>query len=111
MVMDKVSKISQVVLEIFRATLQGSLSKEFFIEELKNTRSLSLRERELLEEKILDGILNLGSEWLAINFPSLSVMEPCRCSGRNCNGWRLKERGVVAEKEPNEKLHKRSTNV
>jgi hypothetical protein len=87
----KITRIAQIILSIFKMKLEGSPSKEFFVGELKSAGILSLRECELLEEKIFDGILDIGAEWFFENFPSLSSMEKCECNEDGCNGWRLKD--------------------
>lgn len=99
--MDRVTKISSLITEIFRTSLaQGSPDREFFARCLDGTNSLSPRELEQLEELVLNGILNLCSEWFATDFPSLSLMERCTCGEAGCNGWRLKE--PEEEKESHE---------
>ena len=88
--MDKVSRISQIIIQVFRLSLQqGSPNRTFLIEELKNTKSLSSIELEQVEEKVFGGILDIGAQWFMEHFPSLSLTEKCSCG---CGGLRMKAR-------------------
>lgn len=83
----EIKDLSRIVLETFERELSpGKLKKAI------GKGELSKKDLETFDELFTQGVMNIATEWLATNFPSLSLFVPCRCGEDSCSGWKMKVR-------------------